>query len=639
MRESKASRRSRRSAETPGSILVASILVINAADSCHAAPRPVQTADSALKRSSSGAAAFADVDCGIPKFLQQKAAIEATGRHRRLQLLPSEWGEGRAKRMPTPTIARRSYSIATASGKSIIVPSGFASTIASSWDPGSRSIWFQRKAVIICAIFLAIFIVLIIGAAVFLRDKREDDAEEEVDVSDEAALKRMREEREMRKGGRNEKKRRRKRTKKSAADGDDEGSREDLGATTGFKWVKIPTRRLKKRSTKSSSQKSRSSHSGPDGNASNVPSPRVSMTSQSRDGASNESAQASEGAEVVPTHADGSSHNAVESPSVTGEAADLRAPLSAADVTAAEEAERRQQGLLTDEGVDAFPPAYIPSHRRTPTGDRLQLHPSSDRPLGGGLPASRGQGDEKDPASFEERAAEPLPSSSSLPSGSGGMAATVPSSEEDDYSAHVATDDKTMLGRLRSAASQPSAPSPYVQAPAPSYHDSASASAASTTGSSPSTSLPASAPTLHASAPPDLDVTEEEWEEIDAVQAQSKGKGASSHLDLLPAPPAPAPSTTFSHFDMPYANPLPSAPSPPQSPTGNAAAKAQEAAEEHRQVLALMESRPEEMNHLPQYDGQHQPSASSALEAEEGEEEEARMTGAALPSAPSLDEE
>ena len=53
-----------------------------------------------------------------------------------------------------------------------------------------RSVWFQRKAIIITAIFLALLIILIIGLAVFLRDigvgARYDDSDDEtLDLDDE----------------------------------------------------------------------------------------------------------------------------------------------------------------------------------------------------------------------------------------------------------------------------------------------------------------------------------------------------------------------------------------------------------------------------------------------------------------------
>lgn len=49
------------------------------------------------------------------------------------------------------------------------------------WNYEERSVWFQRKAILIVSIFLAIFIVLIIGFAVFLRDRNagiSEDGEE-----------------------------------------------------------------------------------------------------------------------------------------------------------------------------------------------------------------------------------------------------------------------------------------------------------------------------------------------------------------------------------------------------------------------------------------------------------------------------
>ncbi|WFD26617.1 hypothetical protein MNAN1_001600 [Malassezia nana] len=49
----------------------------------------------------------------------------------------------------------------------------------------SRSVWFQRRAIFIVAVFLAIFIVLIIGLAVFLRDRGPLPEAEEPVFSDE----------------------------------------------------------------------------------------------------------------------------------------------------------------------------------------------------------------------------------------------------------------------------------------------------------------------------------------------------------------------------------------------------------------------------------------------------------------------
>ncbi|KAN0063748.1 hypothetical protein ACQY0O_003798 [Thecaphora frezii] len=80
-----------------------------------------------------------------------------------------------------------------ASGSQIFsLPSSYPSTIASSWSRPERSVWFQSKAIIITSIFLAIFIVLFIGAAVFLRDRKDDEFLEE---TDEAQFEWMRSER------------------------------------------------------------------------------------------------------------------------------------------------------------------------------------------------------------------------------------------------------------------------------------------------------------------------------------------------------------------------------------------------------------------------------------------------------------
>ncbi|EPQ27109.1 uncharacterized protein PFL1_05391 [Pseudozyma flocculosa PF-1] len=72
------------------------------------------------------------------------------------------------------------------------LPSSYPSSIASSWSRPERSVWFQSKAIIITSIFLAIFIVLFIGAAVFLRDRKDDEFLEE---SDEAQFEWMKSER------------------------------------------------------------------------------------------------------------------------------------------------------------------------------------------------------------------------------------------------------------------------------------------------------------------------------------------------------------------------------------------------------------------------------------------------------------
>lgn len=90
---------------------------------------------------------------------------------------------------PSHEFAARGMSSSTAQRYSL--PSTYPSSIASSWSRPERSVWFQQKAIIITSIFLAIFIVLFIGAAVFLRERKFDD--ELAGLDDEEALARIEE--------------------------------------------------------------------------------------------------------------------------------------------------------------------------------------------------------------------------------------------------------------------------------------------------------------------------------------------------------------------------------------------------------------------------------------------------------------
>jgi hypothetical protein len=569
--------------------------------------------------------AFDDIDEEIPSYLRKSKVDESEQiRYAGLAKTPiakPKWIDQETRTAPTPTLARRTYSVATTSGKSIIVPSGFASSIASSWDPGKRSIWFQRKAVIICAIFLAIFIVLIIGAAVFLRDKRENDAMDEVDISDEAALEKMREEREMRKGGRDSRKKDKKRNKKevvnetaSIAEGGD-------AITTGFvtRWARIPARRLKKRKPKTSSQRSRPSQSEQDVDGGSIaPSPRVSTSGDTQSVRQITTREASPSEE--DTNNSSISPNGIESDTQNSHNTLSEADLVAAEAAAEAAAERQHDSSNLDaDASDAFPPAYIPSHSRSDSTTRNQLlHPSADRRLMGGVQeGEEGRVDEKASRSdlSNQETAPPL---SSLPSGSSNFALS-PSGPA-QLSAHIATDDKSMLVQLRNAASQPSAP--FQQQSAPSYVP-AAADAQDDVATAPH----------FASAPPDVDVTQEE---LQVIEGSTKGKGVIATTTLLPSPPTPLAASTFSPFDMPYTQP---------SNVVNTT-KTQEAAEEHRKAFALVESRPEDMDNLPRYEGQRQPTVMSTPSApsapEEGHDNDAEedrvdcsnTTSASAPSAP-----
>ena len=113
---------------------------------------------------------------------------------------------------------------------------GLLSTIPSSWDPPSRSFWFEKKAIIIVSIFLAIFIVLFMGAAVFLHDRRYDIEEDE---SDEEAIQRVLE-------GRHEVQRKRGRERGDARK-EGEGEKEGEEGGKQAPRVVVPKKKLAKR--------------------------------------------------------------------------------------------------------------------------------------------------------------------------------------------------------------------------------------------------------------------------------------------------------------------------------------------------------------------------------------------------------
>ncbi|KAL9932871.1 hypothetical protein V8E36_008126 [Tilletia maclaganii] len=84
---------------------------------------------------------------------------------------------------PASTIHKQPRSPAAAS-----VAAAAAAAVTSSWTPRERSDLFQRKAIIITSVFLAIFIVLIIGCAVFLRDRKYDISEADLQAEEEEEI-------------------------------------------------------------------------------------------------------------------------------------------------------------------------------------------------------------------------------------------------------------------------------------------------------------------------------------------------------------------------------------------------------------------------------------------------------------------
>ncbi|KAK0554571.1 hypothetical protein OC846_002047 [Tilletia horrida] len=84
---------------------------------------------------------------------------------------------------PTPTI------IFDRQDKLSSAAAAAAAAATSLWAPRSRSVWFQKRAIIITSVFLAIFIVLIIGCAVFLRDRKYDISDEDLQAEEEEEIK------------------------------------------------------------------------------------------------------------------------------------------------------------------------------------------------------------------------------------------------------------------------------------------------------------------------------------------------------------------------------------------------------------------------------------------------------------------
>ena len=443
----------------------------------------------------------------------------------------------------TPTLSKRDENIfadtSNASTRTFNVPASFTSNLANAWDPGRRSVWFQRKAVIITSIFLAIFIVLIIGCTVFLRDKRDDELDEEYDVSDEAALQRMRDEREMRLGSRGEKKSKRRRKKDEDKGGD--------GTTTAIaasRWARLPTRKIrlrKKKSTGSSSAQDDDSRASIDRNndANRTSTLLTGVDTQSHNLASESNQQVSprthtsdgqipdEPPPLPPTiEGDGS---APATSSTTGESSPgsnqnaARTRLNAADIDYADAEEERMR--LSD----ALPPAYIPSQNRgqgvggsnaVPSSSSNVLHPSANRHLAGqsedALVAAHGDSKRAMHTEAEEMAVDSdvqrsidEDSSTSIPTSSLGL------------EGHIATDDKNVLSRMRDAASRPDSTPHYIPS-APG-------------GSSLSNTL-ASAPVFS---------EEDEINQQLALSAGGSERQISSTIQhaeapsILPAPPAP----------------------------------------------------------------------------------------------------
>ncbi|CAO1616383.1 unnamed protein product [Sympodiomycopsis kandeliae] len=502
----------------------------------------------------------------------------------------------------------------------------YSSGIIADWTHQSRSIWFQRKAIIIISCFLAIFIVLTIGAAVFLRDRSaEGDDEDADDLSDEAALKRMREERRMRSGTRKNhgpagagksshdeddpKTRRGKKYRRRAdKEGSSSGSSTAVSRRLVSRWIRAPG----------------AAHSGgtvPDSGSviDDSASVRSSSSRRSRLGGAR-----SERVEVQ--YDGGPNNNDVVSPVSSANQADQETSstsriisrssssqdrptssngpsrLDATDLHAADHVESNQQ--------DTLPPAYIPAAGQASgslapppngrsTSDESNRNatpmnqPRYQRPLAGDGPVDSKGG--------RIIVTPPMPTVS-LPDGEDDDSSSHRIPPADD-TGHIATDDKA---RLASLAASASAPDPSRIPSAPQYspedddgtrqegsarHDDTATSAPSapmagldedgferleSEGSSDSSPRDATG-TAHASHASSSSSAAAEQSSSAAPQyitnglplRDEKGKGKASStsprssMDILPRPPAPH-QQAFSPFDRPYHHPIFTQPSLPR---------------------------------------------------------------------------
>lgn len=523
-------------------------------------------------------------------------------------------------------------SAATQSAHRYSLPSSYPSSIASSWSRPERSVWFQQKAIIITSIFLAIFIVLFIGAAVFLRERKFDD--ELAGLDDEEALARIEERMTMGRfsdptekpagGGGGRLKRRlrlgRRRSEKESVDPD--STDPSTGSSSALRrkrfLVSRWTRTRDSNDTVRSSNDAASIRSGRSARrvALGDPTPQQTVevvydhadanaasshtATSARDANSADDSHASDSRtdrprSPPPPHPDSRQTNADSATSpASGESArsPRRALLDDTDFQAADAAETH------DDDLRHMPPAYISS------GSAALPSSSYD---GGALAAALARGDAKHgipPPAERDTSVPPEVFTAVLAESSG--AAREQEAEAGPTAAHIATDDKALLGALSAAASMPSAPA-GGEPTAPAYGLAAPAGGSS----SGAVVLPPTAPVLEADAegfelPPD-----------EAQDASGGGKGKAKQTpmptsSLLPAPPA-AVQTAFSPFDQPYRPTAPPGAQLPSSPPsarvgagsdsgggGMSARKSEKQKEaEEEQLAQLVASHPD----VPRYEG------------------------------------
>ncbi|CAO1618260.1 unnamed protein product [Parajaminaea phylloscopi] len=485
----------------------------------------------------------------------------------------------------------------------------YSSGIIADWTHQSRSVWFQRKAIIIISCFLAIFIVLIIGAAVFLRDHRDDidgDDGDDDDLSDEAALRRMREERRMRSGSKAKGKKDNLlgddapdspagREKSEAADrggrlayfrrrkkGTADREESSLGSSTAIskkivsRWIRS-SRTSSADHSSSSVDRSRQDRTSSPEDAASLRSQHSAASRRSRLGAprSNQVEVVYSGGETTaPVPSDSSTRSAhaadpLASGSSAGDSAGSRSRIAApsavldgTDIQAAEAAEH-------DHHEANLPPAYIPDssqarnrpESRPPSPSSLPMRsgstqPTYQRPLAGEFASdikSVGTSSASQNTSIPPHVLAALEQS-------GGISRNGLPDGRNASSAHLATDDKARLAALAAAASAPAVDHPAAPS-APVYHE--NDDSGTSLPRPPSSAEPAapSAPALFEDdADGDLHQSslggtcarppyqgEPHFDARPSATPDFKGKGKGA----LPAPPVPH-TQDYSPFDQPY---------------------------------------------------------------------------------------
>lgn len=342
----------------------------------------------------------------------------------------------------------------------------YSSGIIADWTHQSRSVWFERKAIIITSCFLAIFIVLIIGVTVLVSGRKGglDDIDEE-EFSDDAAIRRMLRERKMRGGGQKETRKQKRQRKKEMKE--KEGA--SLGTSTAIskrivsKWVRSPGRSVSTSSPRGTVDQADSSGVRTSGDVTSLQSTRSdgrprtrlgeprqeSVSIEYRDGDGNPlppaSRQTSPEASASGSRSTATSHDSPPPGSRT---------LDETDIQAAEGAEQSEI---------AMPPAYITANggSNAPPASS-SVPPVMQRPLAGEVPAIDGDS-KQPPTTHATSTAAVIPLGPPTPfEEQGGSSQPSVNNADDPTTGHIAVDDKARLAAMAAAASAPSMAPPRL---------------------------------------------------------------------------------------------------------------------------------------------------------------------------------